>query len=862
MAVQLFLSCVSHEFGAYRDALRGALTRPNVELKIQEDFKALGGDTLMKLEAYIKRCEAVVHFVGDMTGSPPKDFGLQALLSRHPDIKTKLPSLGAAIDGGAAISYTQWEAWLALYFDKDLVIAAPGSNFARDLTLTPNFAPTEQCKAAQAAHLERLRALGCYPEVKFANVDNLVAQIFGSAVIDALVKAAAMLTRQPRNLPFASLGSLFMGRDTALDDLRAALTSGKGAAVTGRALYGLGGIGKTRLAIEYAHWRETDYSMLLFVRAKDRATLHASLAALAGPLVLNLPEKEAPQDAVKIEAVLKQLDDNPTWLMILDNADDDEAVEAVSDLMARLKGGHVIVTARVSNFQASLPTLELDVLEDGAAVEFLLQRTRGKRALAANDEAQARELAHELGGLALGLEQAGAYIARQRIGFARYLMLWREKRDSVLNWFDKTTMSYDHDVGLAATWAASVEKLSPESRRLLDRLAFLAPDPIPDSLLDVAVPGEAADYDPYEARAGLYAYSLATQAKGEDGAAKGFVVHRLVQGFARRAMSDQRRAEALRETLQWVNALVPFDSDDVRYWPVLDPLAPHALAVARWGDEAGIAEPTARLLNQLGLLFRAKALYVEAEPLYRRALKIYEASFGPNHPQVAIGLNNLALLLDATNRLSDAEPLYRRALALWEANYGPHHLNVALGLNNLAELLRATNRFGEAEPLYRRALAIDEASYGADHPKVARDLNNFALLLQATNRLGEAEPLFRRAPGIFEASYGPDHPDVARSLDNLAFLLKVTNRLGEAEPLYRRALKINEASLGPDHPDVAFPLNNLAQLLKQASRLGEAEPLYRRALAILERSLGPDHPNTVTVRNNLAALLAALGKGA
>ena len=398
----------------------------------------------MKLEAYIKRCEAVVHFVGDMTGSPPKDFGLQALLSRHPDIKTKLPSLGAAIDGGAAISYTQWEAWLALYFDKDLVIAAPGSNFARDLTLTPNFAPTEQCKAAQAAHLERLRALGCYPEVKFANVDNLVAQIFGSAVIDALVKAAAMLTRQPRNLPFASLGSLFMGRDTALDDLRAALTSGKGAAVTGRALYGLGGIGKTRLAIEYAHWRETDYSMLLFVRAKDRATLHASLAALAGPLVLNLPEKEAPQDAVKIEAVLKQLDDNPTWLMILDNADDDEAVEAVSDLMARLKGGHVIVTARVSNFQASLPTLELDVLEDGAAVEFLLQRTRGKRALAANDEAQARELAHELGGLALGLEQAGAYIARKRIGFARYLMLWREKRDSVLNLFDKTTMSYDH----------------------------------------------------------------------------------------------------------------------------------------------------------------------------------------------------------------------------------------------------------------------------------------------------------------------------------------------------------------------------------------------------------------------------------
>ncbi len=855
MAVQLFLSCVSDEFGAYRDTLRDALTRPNVEVKIQEDFKALGGDTLMKLEAYIKRCEAVVHIVGDMTGSAPEDFGPQALLSRHPDMKTKLPSLGTAIDASAAIPYTQWEAWLALYYGKDLIIAAPGPNFARDLRLTPNFAPTAQCMAAQAAHLERLRALGRYPEVKFANADNLVAQIFGSAVIDALVKAAARLTHQPRNLPFASLGSLFMGRDKPLDDLRAALVGGKGAEVTGRALYGLGGIGKTRLAIEYAHWRETEYSMLLFVRAKDRATLHASLAALAGPQVLNLPEKEAPQDAVKIEAVLKQLDDNPTWLMILDNADDDEAVEAVSDLMARLKGGHVIVTARASNFQASLPTLELDVLENGAAVEFLLQRTRGKRAVAANDEAQARELAHELGGLALGLEQAGAYIARQRIGFARYLALWREKRESVLNWFNKTTMSYNHDVGLAATWAASVEKLTPESRRLLDRLAFLAPDPLPDSLIDAPVPGEAAEYDAYEARAGLFAYSLAAQAKGEDGVAKGFVVHRLVQDFARRAMTDERRAQALREALQWVNEAFVGDPTDVRTWPVLDPVAPHALAVARRADETAIVDPTARLFNHIALLSKARARYAEAEPLFRRALAIGESSLGPDHPTVAIRLNNLALLLKQTNRLADSEPLYRRALAIHEKSFGPDHPHVATSLNNLAELLRETNRLGEAEPLYRRALAIREKSYGSGHPDGAQSLNNLALLLNDANRLDEAEPLHRRAVAIWERNYGLDHPQVATGLNNLAGLLYRTNRFVEAESHFRRALAIDEASYAPNHPKVAKDLNNLGQLLRATNRLAEAAPLYRRALKILEASLGPDHPDVATGLNNLAALL-------
>jgi hypothetical protein len=121
---------------------------------------------------------------------------------------------------------------------------------------------------------------------------------------------------------------------------------------------------------------------------------------------------------------------------------------------------------------------------------------------------------------------------------------------------------------LATTWATSVARLSSESRRLLDRLAMLAPDPIPDSLLDTRVPGEAA-------------YSLITRAKGEDG--QGFIVHRIVQDFAFRAMSEQRRTEALREALGWVNKAFVGRPWDVRSWPVFDPLAPHALAVAQKG---------------------------------------------------------------------------------------------------------------------------------------------------------------------------------------------------------------------------------------------------------------------------------------
>ncbi len=210
--------------------------------------------------------------------------------------------------------------------------------------------------------------------------------------------------------------------------------------------------------------------------------------------------------------------------------------------------------------------------------------------------------------------------------------------------------------------------------------------PVPNSLLDVAVPGEASDNDAYEARAGLYAYSLISAVAAEEGGAPAFVIHRLVQDFARRAMSEERRTLALREALEWVNAAFVGEPSDVRSWPVLDPLAPHALAVARAADAARIAEPTARLLNELGQLFDAKADYAEAEPLFRHALAIDETSYGADHPNVAIRLNNLATLLRDTNHLAEAEPLMRRALTILEASLGPDHPHTVTVRDNLAAL--------------------------------------------------------------------------------------------------------------------------------------------------------------------------------
>jgi tetratricopeptide (TPR) repeat protein len=591
-------------------------------------------------------------------------------------------------------------------------------------------------------------------------------------------------------------------------------------------------------------------------------------------LVLDLPEHQAKDDEVRITAALRWLGEHSGWLLILDNVDTDEAATAVEGLLGRLRSGHVLVTSRRTNWSAGVERLPLDVLSEDDAVAFLLERTDGGRATTARDAADARELVRELGGLALAIEQAGAFIAAKHESLGGYLRRWREREAKVRAWHDETLMHYPR--ALAVTWDTSVAQLDAGALALLRLLCWLAPEPIPRALLETdeakqalaqaagalveageRAAGGAVSADAEDALAGLAGLSLVTWESGQ-----AVRMHRLVGEITRERAPAAERQAWLTAVLGIVNAYLPDDPQpwDVRAWPLWEPVLAHVAAVVTTADKAGIAHRTSRLMNDWGGLLWAKGVWAEAEALWRRALAIDEASYGPDHPAVAVRLNNLAQLLQAMNRLSEAERLMRRGLAIDEASYGPDHPNAATRLNNLATLLQATNRLREAEPLMRRALAIDEASYGPDHPDVARDLSNLAQLFQATNRLGDAEPLMRRALRIDAARHGADHPRVATALNNLALLLRATDRPSEAESLMRRAVAIDEESYGPEHHDVGRDLNNLAALLQDANRLAEAEPLMRRVLGIWEKSHGPDHPKVGTVLNNLAQLLQAMSR--
>ena len=415
----------------------------------------------------------------------------------------------------------------------------------------------------------------------------------------------------PQNLPYPSLGNLFKGRESVLSQLRQSLLSAPGAhatAIVGKALHGLGGVGKTRLAVEYAWQHEQDYSALLFVVADSESNLRRNLAALAGPLVLNLPENQLPEEEARMAAALRWLDQHPGWLLILDNVDTPEAAAAAEDLLARLRGGHVLMTSRISQWSGSVEPLELDVLDPDEAARFLLERTERTRKRRASDEADAAELARKLGGLALALEQAGAYIAYRRIALADYLRDWIAHQPSVQTWHNPQLMKYPSS--LAVTWETTLAQLGASEIALLYLFAHLAPDPIPlfamegeaaeqvwrDAITLLQPEAAAGGSEPgqlSEAVATLSNYSMLKW----DTEQETITVHRVVQEILRTRLPASQRKAWVALSLRLLDAARPGDPTDVRTWPRWNLLRPHVAHAVVEADQVGITQPTAVLMS-------------------------------------------------------------------------------------------------------------------------------------------------------------------------------------------------------------------------------------------------------------------------
>ena len=678
--------------------------------------------------------------------------------------------------------------------------------------------------------------------LKLAGTKNTI----GSSVADDTVLTIP-LTPNP----------FFTGRDQVLDDLRRELTAERKAALSG-----MGGIGKTQTAVEYANRHRKEYKAILWANVDSEDSLKTDFGALA--VRLNLPVEDDTYRNKAVFAVKQWLERQSGWLLILDNADE---LGLVSDFLRREWPGHILLTTRL-NVTGIIGRVELKVmgLEEGAL--FLLRRSKLialRDTLGAATEADrelAAEITREMDGLPLALDQAGAFIEEMSSSLKEYLEWYRSEGDTLRA--KRGGFIVDHDP-VTITFSLAYPKVAAADAAAADMLrvcAFLAPDAIPEEIFLSGAgemgenlrpfAGKAINLVEVIAKAGRFSL-IRRDAKGGK-----IEMHRMVQQVLRDEMTAEEKRLWAERVVRGLNATFP--EVEHRSWPLCEKLLPHAMEAARLIEKHDLAfEESARLLNEAGTYCFERAQYAEAELLFKRTLAIRERVLGAEHPDVAMSLNNLAALYDQQGRYSEAEPLFNGALSIRERILGWDHLDVALILNNLAALYDSQGRYPEAEPLYERSLDIRERALGPYHPGVATSLNNLASLYNHQGRYAEAERLLERSLAIREQALGPDDPDVARSLSTLAFVYTHQGRYPEAEPLLDRSLDIRERALGPSHPDVARSLNNLAALYENQGRYAEAKKLLERSLEICEKALGPNNPKIDPIRKQYAELLKRFG---
>jgi tetratricopeptide (TPR) repeat protein len=666
-------------------------------------------------------------------------------------------------------------------------------------------------------------------------------------------------------IPFAR-NRFFTGQAAILTHLANTLDSSRVTALSqSQAISGLGGIGKTQIAIEYAYRQQEKYQAIFWVRADTREALVSGFVALAE--VLKLQEKDEENQTIIVQSVVRWLTAHTGWLLILDQADDPSLIQP---FLPSVYTGHILLTTRAQAVGSIADPLIVDALSQNEGALLLLRRARLvgpnntlKEALPA-EVTLARKISEELGGLPLALDQAGAYIEETGCGLAGYQQVYQQRRMELLK--RRGSLSNDYPETVATTWTLSFEKVKQQSLTAADLLyccALLHPEAIPEELFahGASQLGSRLQHATHDSLAFddalrvLLAYSLIHR----DPTTTTLSIHRLVQAVLIDLMPAKtknlwkgRVVRALKEA---------FPEVEFKEWTRCERLLSHVLICATWIEHEPIPIPEAsHLLCKAGIYLRDRAQYGDAEALLARGLSICEQNLGDEHLDTARCLNDLARLYWQQGKYELAEPLFQRALSIRERQLGSEHPDTATNLDNLAVLYWQQGKYELAEPLFQRALSIRERQSGVEHPDTAKSLNNLGILYWQQGKYKLAEPLLQRALSIRERQSGAEHPDTAAGLNNLALLHQRQGKCEQAQALYQRALLIWESRLGAEHPDTAHALDGLAEVYQYQGKYEQAEALYQRALLIWESRLGVEHPHTAYALHGLAVVHQHQGK--
>jgi hypothetical protein len=687
--------------------------------------------------------------------------------------------------------------------------------------------------------------------------------------------------------------ALLAGREELLGNLDARLSidSSRGPRIV--TLSGLGGVGKTSVAVEYAHRRLPEVGVVWQFAAEDPTVLAAGFAELAAQLgIRDLADTRDP-----VASVHQVLADFPgRWLLIFDNAADWASVQA---FVPPAGAGQVLITSQNPNWPHG-QAIEIPPLGTGVAAEFLINRTGN------HDWRTAHELAEALGGLPLALEQAGAYIVATGVTLASYLGLFRQRRTDMLSRGEPT--GYPRTV--ATTWALAfgqVERSSPEGAGLLRLVAYFAPDAIPLGVLlmvphprlaeridqqvaPVLMPLLGDEVAAADAVAALRRYSLVSLP------AQGWVlVHRLVQAVTTDQMPAELAGLWRRAAAALIEDAIPDDAKEPKIWPYLAAMLPHAQTVL-----ADSSISMGRLANYLG----ARGSYSAALKLQTRVLAARRQSLGPEHPDTLSALGNIAHWTGEGGDRIEARDQYAALLPLMERVRGPEHPDTLAVRSNLAGFTGDAGDAVGARDQFTTLLDICKRVWGQDDPHTlltavqaarwtgwagdavgARDqlsallpvqervsgsthqstLRTREILANFTGHAGDAvkaRDMYAALLPVMKQVLGPEHPDTLTVRADLANWTGMAGDAASARDQYAALLPIHERLFGPEHPDILAMRARLANWTGVAGDAATARDQYAALLPIHERLFGPEHPDTLAIRAHLANWTGQAGDAA
>lgn len=643
----------------------------------------------------------------------------------------------------------------------------------------------------------------------------------------------------------------FTGRGKQLADLREALMS-KGATRKVRAITGLGGIGKTQLALEYCYKHRWDYQVIWWINAEESTNIALGYSKLARALGLNFPIETSLDE---IRHVLRRvLAQRPDWLIVFDNA---PAPEEVKNYLPLSPAGHVIITSRNAEWDDTAAVTVLEKLSRNDSIAFLRKRTNR-----IDPNEIASKLAQALGDLPLALEQAAAVISENKLSFQDYLVRFETHWAELLK---RGRGGNDYPDSVAMTWEISfraLEEDSPAAAELLYFASCLGPDPIkhhfllqsyscvPDSLQPVFFSEDALT----AAIRTLSRYSLV------DVQNDSIIVHRLVSGLTRNRLPDEERHKWVDTALRRIVEAFDFQSNDVATWSFCGELVGKALAVSRYAEAAGISlVRVSSLLDSVGRYLHRTAQFEQARMALGRAMQIYESVLGEDHPKVSAVANNLGRVLTRLGENEEARWCFERAIKIDRATYGDDDPHVATVANNYGLALHVCGQIEAAREQFEFARLVYEKHYGEDHPKSATVLNNLGFISMQLNDNSAAVEYFQKSLDSAERSHHPNHPLIGSILSNLGDARRRLGAFDLAQRDLNRALQIDESAYGPVHPDIARDLQRLGELLAAMGDHDTARVHLERALSIDEQVYGPDHVLLIHRLNPLAQLHRATG---